>query len=647
MAVNLSTTSSIVDFLNLSGKDSSYTARQKLYKDSGLESRLGSYTGSGDQNVNLLNTLRSQGTNQTLIPQTSIPQNQTPAFASASNPVPTTQYSAPIGPAVNTYNTATNQQPVYTPPPQTTAINTTDVAAQIARAQAMLAQTQAEGNKPFAGSTYEQALTQSTPTPTPTPPITASDTLKTLGLDINKQLTPEELTQQVENDPAYKLYMEALGNKTRAESASAEAKKQELQVQYEQNKDTLENNLAQSGLAFSGIRSQDVKSLTDSLASSTLSVDRETAASLLEADVNARAKFLDIATNIIQEAANEACDDERYYSHPLDFGTTTYLEGRGIYVHRLLRVHVDPVAGNHSARNKGVEMARGKYVFFSDAHMSYGQGFFKKMIQATEESCGLVHAGIGWMGGFPARSGTIGMQYTLKLGEEIKGTWAPYIVVPDKWFYIAAQGHCSVMVNRQQFLDFGGYPDVHRSYGGGEFYTDMKWWLFGSSVVVEPRAIGYHLASGRGYTYNHDDYIHNVLNIAYALGMDDWRERAYLNWLRRGRKEVLDRIMKQGELEMESDRAFIKKRMKKSFNELIAEQPWNVMNKEKFGRANGGVQILHDTWLPLVKGTPAEQAYKESKYQNGLENFINENLSQYVYKRNPNAPVFAKDILNL
>lgn len=343
----------------------------------------------------------------------------------------------------------------------------------------------------------------------------------------------------------------------------------------------------------------------------------------------------DLEIIIVDNCSDEKSIDERYYTHPLDFGTSSYLEGRGIYVNRLLRTHIDPVAGNHSARNKGAEMARGKYVFFSDAHMSYGQNFFKKMMEATEESGGLVHAAIGWMGGFPPRSGTIGMQYTLKLGEEIKGTWAPYLVVPDKWFYIAAQGHCSVMCNRRQFLDFGGYPKYHRSYGGGEFYLDMKWWMFGSSVAVVPDAIGYHLKSYRGYTWYHDDYIHNIYNIGYALGMDAWMERAYINWIRNGRKEVHDKMIEEAKKEMESDRQFIVSRKVKTFDDVFVESPWDKLNDERHGKHNSSKMVMHSTWLAnCLRKSPqwVQDIYDNSSLQKELEKLIKEKLWAYVYK---------------
>ena len=315
-------------------------------------------------------------------------------------------------------------------------------------------------------------------------------------------------------------------------------------------------------------------------------------------------------------------------------GTSSYLFGRGAFWSRKLRIIFDPIAGNHSARNKGVAIARGKYVFFSDAHMAYKPGFFTEMQRACDESGGLVHGAVQWIGAYPPNDQSAGFGYSIKLGEEIKGTWNNYKIADD-WFYVPAQGHWGVFALKEQFEDFGGYPKVHRCYGGGEFYTDIKYWMFGSCVVTNPRAVGYHLSAGRGYSYNHDDYLENVLGIAYALGMDDWRERTYINWLRKGRKDVLDRIMARGEREYQPDREFVSSRKVKAFNELLAERPWDVKNKERHGSSYGALTIFHDTWLELLKSAPeqARVAYENSKYQKGLEEFINTNLGQFVYKR--------------
>lgn len=314
-------------------------------------------------------------------------------------------------------------------------------------------------------------------------------------------------------------------------------------------------------------------------------------------------------------------------------GTVDYLFGRGAYWNRVIRVIYDPIAGNHSTRNYGAMLARGKYIFFSDAHMAYKVGYHQRMIRAIDETQGIVHGTIGWLGAYPPGV-SMGYQYTMKLGEEIKGTWNNYKLADD-YFYISLQGHCCLGMLREQFLDFDGYPKHHRCYGGGEFYLDMKWWMFGSKVSVDPQAIAYHLCAPRGYSYNYEEeYIHNVFLIGHSLGMDGWVERAYLNWLIKHNKETLDRLWEEAKQEAKEDRKYIAKRATKTFDELIVERPWDKLNDEKHGKHNSSMLIFQDTWIEnMLKGSPAEEAYNESETQKKLAKFIDENLADKVYKR--------------
>jgi len=321
-------------------------------------------------------------------------------------------------------------------------------------------------------------------------------------------------------------------------------------------------------------------------------------------------------------------------------GTSSYLMPRGAYWNRTVRVIYDPIAGNHSARNKGAEIAYGKYLFFSDAHMAYRPGYFKNMIKAVDESGGLVHGSLNFMGAYPPKPSSTGYGYTLKLGEEWKGTWNPYVVNPDKFFAVPGQGHWGLAVDRQQFLDFGGYPEIHRTYGGGETFVDSLWWMMGSCVVTEPKAIGYHLASSRGYSYEHDDYKHNVLNCSYALGADWWMERAKLNWMRHGRKEVMDRLYAEAKIEMAPRRKIIEKRRVMTFNEMVVNKPWDKWNMEHHGKTNSAMSIFHWSWLELLRQAPdyVKKAYLESEFQQQLGEFIEANLKEYIYK----GPDFEK-----
>lgn len=336
---------------------------------------------------------------------------------------------------------------------------------------------------------------------------------------------------------------------------------------------------------------------------------------------------------------NGSNDDE--YDRRATKGTTSYLEGRGAYWARSIKILRDPICGNHSARNKGAKMASGKYVFFSDAHMAYKPGVFHLLMQAVDESGGIVHCPISWMGAYPSwqNNGSphgIGFQYTIKIGDEFRGTWNPSCLDYDKWWYIPALGHCSLMVNREQFLKFGGYPKVHRTYGGGEVYVNFKWWMMGSSVAVHPRAVGYHLASGRGYSYLHDDYKQNVLGVTWALGADEWQERTFLNWSLKGKESVMKELNERAKREHQPDREWVAKNRKMTFNRMIIERPWDKLNDKRFGKHNGALSIFHDTWIEnhLRKGPKwVQDWYDNSPLQKSLNEFIEANLSDYVYKR--------------
>ena len=159
--------------------------------------------------------------------------------------------------------------------------------------------------------------------------------------------------------------------------------------------------------------------------------------------------------------------------------------------------------------------------------------------------------------------------------------------------------------------------------------------MYGSTVAAEPRCIAYHLASGRGYSWTHDDYIENVLGCSYALGCDDWRERTYINYLRRGRKEVIDGMMERSAKEHRPRREEIEKRRTKTFNEIIVERPWDKMNLEMLNAKNSSMLVFHPTWLNLLKNSSeiAKEAYRNSKYQPQLEEFIKEKLWDFVYKK--------------
>lgn len=202
------------------------------------------------------------------------------------------------------------------------------------------------------------------------------------------------------------------------------------------------------------------------------------------------------------------------------------------------------------------------------------------------------------------------------------------------WWYVPSLGHCALGCRRDQFLKFKGYQEKHRCYGGGEFFLDMKWWMLGSCVVVNPNMVSYHLNAGRGYSYNLDDYRYNVFQIGLALGADEWVDRHYINQLRKGQKGVIDKMFEQATKASKPEREFIDAHKIMTFNELLVNRPWEKQNLERHGGKVHSLQIFHPSWIELLKVAPehCKEAYRNSKLQKGLDKFIREELWDFVYK---------------
>lgn len=308
-----------------------------------------------------------------------------------------------------------------------------------------------------------------------------------------------------------------------------------------------------------------------------------------------------------------------------------FLMERGMFYHRTIRVLHDPIMGNVTARNKGAAIAKGKYLFFSDAHMSYRVGSFKALIRAIDERGGIVHPLVQWMGGYEPSQPSY--QYTIKLGEKIWGTWNNYVPVLGKSFAIPVSGHCCLGMKRSEFLELGGYNPFFRCYGGGELYLDLKWWMLGLGVSVVPDAVGYHLSAGRGYSFVQNDLIHNMMLMAFALGAPAFAERVYLRYLGKEgvNPERLTKMYNEALAESSPEKSFWSSREHVSFYDLITSRPWDVRNMAEHGAANSAVTVFDSTWTRSLSGE-ARTLFDSSPLQAELNALIAGPWAPLVYK---------------
>jgi hypothetical protein len=225
------------------------------------------------------------------------------------------------------------------------------------------------------------------------------------------------------------------------------------------------------------------------------------------------------------------------------------------------------------------------------------------------------------------------MQYTYKIGEKIWGTWNYAQTVGDAPFYIPLSGHCFIAVKKEEYLRFGGYDTHQRVYGGGENYLDTLYWMMGSNVMVDPRALVLHLSAGRGYSYDSLSLMHNMILTAYTLGGHKWAERILITYLNKGSNyDFLMMLYNETVAEGEEKRQFIEANHKYTLEEVLAiDKPkdcpgteykmqahamrmWDTLNDQLHGHHISFV-VVFDKWMESLKDKRAIEFFANSPHQ--------------------------------
>ncbi len=284
-------------------------------------------------------------------------------------------------------------------------------------------------------------------------------------------------------------------------------------------------------------------------------------------------------------------------------------------------ISYDERPANVTVRNVGVRAATGDVVFMADGHLSIATGTLHGMIQGWMKRGGLWHSAIQIWGD------TRDIKcygYEMKLRERFWGNLSrgcPKEVkrkngVPVP-YRVPMASHCCLMAGRKEFLDFGGYCEEFRCYGGGEPYLDLKWWLFGKEVWIhapglvrhafgvnprwdkvkkekELRTKVYHrdgtmkslvkpgdefLRYSRGYAWNNDDFQYNFMLSAYTIGGYDWLQQRFGTYMegRKGNRRYIDDIKRLRREVLKAgaaDRKFIEERQVMTLDELLEKKPW-------------------------------------------------------------------------
>ncbi len=277
---------------------------------------------------------------------------------------------------------------------------------------------------------------------------------------------------------------------------------------------------------------------------------------------------------------------------------------RGLVHSDKVKIFYDPVLSNVGTRNKGVLKAKYDNIIFCDAHIIIRPGTIKSILTALNDYGGIIHAPVSWMGA-DGSDPKPGYQYSYKVGEKIWGTWNK-IKVADTPFYIPLCGHCFLAVKRKQFLEYRGYPYAQRVYGGGEPYLDTKWWMVGSHSLCDPNSLVYHLSAGRGYSFQQDDLIFNMLLVSYVLGGEKWIDRIYTTYA--NKKGVyltwIKQLYEEAKVQGQEDKDWLDKNKIMEFEELLAlDNPDDCIKCTKRGRPDPHAMRKWDLLNDKLHGT--------------------------------------------
>jgi len=277
------------------------------------------------------------------------------------------------------------------------------------------------------------------------------------------------------------------------------------------------------------------------------------------------------------------------------------------------------IRGTYAPRQFAAEKAKGEVLLFSDAHMLYFGRTMGYAVEDVQRYGGLWHVAISTWGD---PKGRFMFCYKNNLRERF---WGSLQITPPKQA-IAEDGslrpckilmgpHACYLARRNEWLAVGGYGYLYRGYGGGESAVDVKYWLSGREVWLEPRATCSHcrgwwgqwvkvhrdkdlgkitwvrnrgfatqvrvgeeyLRLVRRYTWTSDDFMRNCMLSAYICGGQKWFESIRDNFLKKMATRYhanFDRIASRIPEEAAEDRKKVESFATMTLDELLESEPW-------------------------------------------------------------------------
>lgn len=157
------------------------------------------------------------------------------------------------------------------------------------------------------------------------------------------------------------------------------------------------------------------------------------------------------------------------------------------------------------ARNLAADAAAGDYLFFLDDHCIPAQGFPGLLLSHLRQGKPIVHSSYA-----THLEGPRYYHFLLDPRCPVKGDYSR-IPADSKAYRVAAAPSGGFAVVKEVWKALDGMDWFWKGFGGEEPYFDLKAWLVGYEVWLEPNALYYHFScrpQTRGYdkTFNEENF---------------------------------------------------------------------------------------------------------------------------------------------
>lgn len=238
------------------------------------------------------------------------------------------------------------------------------------------------------------------------------------------------------------------------------------------------------------------------------------------------------------------------------------------YIH-----HKEPLAPP-TARQFGTERCKGKYIFFFDNHCVPMKGYFKRALHTMRSgTIAVLHSTTVYNMGEPPQ-----YEYDLTLEQNFWATEHRMKKQNMDAYPVLIGGHGGFVVRRDVWEAVHGYGRIglFRGWGGEESYFDLKCWLLGHQVYLDPQLIHYHHGSRqRSYDRHYSaDYWRNLLMVAYIIGGEPWSEKVYMNC--KAALPNMKELYLSASLQGEEERLSLEASRVTTLDELLRSRTWHL-----------------------------------------------------------------------